>query len=50
MVHYLLSLHLMLYYINIALFYVALLMLDYYCCSIFDAALFIVALLDVSLF
>ena len=55
MLHYLLLHQLMLYYINIALFYVALLILDYFNVPLldvapFDAAKFIVALLDFVLF
>ena len=40
----------MLHYINIALFYVALLMLDYFNDELFDVALFTVVPLNVVLF
>ena len=45
----------MLYYINVALFYVTLLILDYshvtlFDLALFDAALFTVALLTIALF
>ena len=55
MLHYLLFYHLILYYINTALFYFALLMLDYFNFALFGVALvgavpFTVALLNVVLF
>ena len=55
MLLYVLFHHLMLRYINTALFYVALLMLDHFHVvlfkvALFDAALFTVALLNVALF
>ena len=49
MLFYLLLNHLMLYYINIALFHVALIMLDYFDVALFDAALCTVELLNVVL-
>ena len=48
--YYLLLRHLMFYYINIVMFYVALLILGYFNFALIDAALFTVELLNVVLF
>ena len=49
MLHYLLLHHLMLYCINVALFYDAPLIFDYFNVALFDVALFDAALFTVAL-